>query len=106
MRKRSVTRVPIMTGGIPRGARVSSPGETRAARRKCYAHGSSMRILALCGSLKARSANLSLLHVAAASAPEGTEVVLFEQLAELPHFNPDLEEAGPPPAVQEWRRAL
>jgi len=62
-----------------------------------------VRILAICGSLQARSANLTLLQDAAASAPEGVEVPIFDGLGDLPHFNPDLD---PTPAVHRWRRAL
>jgi NAD(P)H-dependent FMN reductase len=68
----------------------------------------SVRILAVCGSLQSRSSNLELLRVAAAAAPRGVEVVRFEGLRDLPHFDPDLEAAGAPapaPAV-EWRRAI
>ncbi len=63
------------------------------------------RILGICGSLQAQSANLVLLRSAAASAPQGVEVVLFDGLRDLPLFNPDLE-ASTPPTVSEWRRAL
>jgi NAD(P)H-dependent FMN reductase len=65
-----------------------------------------VRILAVCGSLQAMSANLVLLHTAARSAPAGVEVVLFDGLRDLHHFDPDLEAKGVPPAVQRWRRAL
>lgn len=65
-----------------------------------------MRILAVCGSLQARSGNLSLLNAAAASAPPGVEVVLFAGLGDLPHFNPDLEAGGVPESVTRWRQAL
>jgi len=65
-----------------------------------------IRILAVCGSLQARSANLSLLRTAASLAPEGVDVVLFDGLGDLPLFNPDLEERGAPAAVDRWRRAL
>ncbi len=66
-----------------------------------------MRILALCGSLQARSSNLDLLRTAVAVAPEGVEVVIFDGLRDLPLFNPDIEEAGAAPSsVQTWRRAL
>jgi len=65
-----------------------------------------MRILAVCGSLQAKSGNLSLLRAAAELAPQGFEVVLFDGLRDLPLFNPDLEEDGVPPAVQGWRSAL
>jgi chromate reductase len=56
--------------------------------------------------LQAKSTNLTLLRAAAAAAPEGVEVVFFEGLRDLPHFDPDLEASGEPPAVHAWRRAL
>ncbi len=36
----------------------------------------------------------------------GVEVVLFDGIRELPHFNPDLESNGELPVVAAWRRAL
>ncbi|MGH3055345.1 MAG: NADPH-dependent FMN reductase, partial [Gaiellaceae bacterium] len=45
-------------------------------------------------------------HAAAASAPDGVEVALFERLGDLPHFNPDVEAEGTPSAVRELRCAL
>lgn len=65
-----------------------------------------MRVLAVCGSLQAKSGNLELLRQALAAPPEGMEVVLFQGLGALPHFNPDLEEGPVPEAVEAWRRAL
>ena len=65
-----------------------------------------MRILAVCGSLQAKSSNLSLLQAAARSAPPDVEVVLFDGLRDLPYFDPDLEAAGAPPSVTAWRTAL
>ena len=65
-----------------------------------------MRILAISGSLQARSGNLALLETAAAHAPSGVEVALFDGLRELPHFDLDLERNGPLPVVQAWREAL
>lgn len=65
-----------------------------------------MRILAISGSLQARSGNLALLETAAAHAPSGVEVRLFDGLRELPHFNLDLERDAPLPVVQKWREAL
>ncbi|MDG3005362.1 NADPH-dependent FMN reductase [Paludisphaera mucosa] len=65
-----------------------------------------MRILAISGSLRARSSNTAALQAAARLAPRGVEVALFEGLAGLPHFNPDVDEAGPPPTVIEWRRRV
>lgn len=66
-----------------------------------------LRILAVCGSLQARSGNLALLQKAVARSDDRVVVTLFEGIGELPHFNPDLEAAGVvPPAVVRWREAL
>jgi chromate reductase, NAD(P)H dehydrogenase (quinone) len=65
-----------------------------------------VRILALSGSLQAKSANRSLVRTAALAAPEGVEVAIFDGLRDLPHFDPDLETDQPLAAVQSWRRAL
>jgi len=62
--------------------------------------------LAVSGSLQAGSSNRSLLESAASLAPEGVEVVFFEGLRALPHFDPDLERDAPRPEVEAWRRAL
>jgi NAD(P)H-dependent FMN reductase len=65
-----------------------------------------LRILAICGSLQARSKNLTLLNVAAASAPPGVELQVFDGLRDLPPFNPDLEAMAAPDSVLRWRQAL
>ena len=67
-----------------------------------------MRILAVCGSLRAASSNAALLDAAAGIAPEGVSVERFAGIGELPHFNPDLDREGdvPPAAVARWRAAL
>ena len=65
-----------------------------------------MRIVAICGSLQAKSGNRALLELAVRIAPQGVEVVLFEGLRALPHFDPDLEAQGAPESVLELRRAL
>jgi len=65
-----------------------------------------MRVLAVCGSLQAKSGNLALLMTAAASMPPGVELVLFDGLRELPHFNPDIEATGVSESVTQWRLAL
>jgi len=65
-----------------------------------------MKILGVCGSLQSQSGNHALLEVAAASTPVGVEVVLFDGLRELPHFNPDIDASGAPESVRRWRRAL
>lgn len=58
-----------------------------------------MKILAICGSLRAASSNRVALEAAALLAPSGVQVVLYEGLADLPAFNPDFDDAPPPAAV-------
>jgi len=67
-----------------------------------------MRILALNGSLRARSSNGAVLRALAELAPPGVEVAVDDSLGELPHFNPDLDEEGavPPPPVAALRARL
>jgi chromate reductase, NAD(P)H dehydrogenase (quinone) len=65
-----------------------------------------MRLLALCGSLRAASCNRSALEAAARLAPRDVEVVLYERLGELPHFNPDIDSDEPPALVRELRREV
>lgn len=67
-----------------------------------------IRIVAISGSLRTGSSNLALLRAAAAVAPEGTEIIFYEGMGTLPHFNPDLDGEGavPPPTVKTWRTLL
>ena len=65
-----------------------------------------MRILTISGSLRASSSNTALLQAAAALAPQDVEVVLYDGLADLPHFNPDLDGETVAPAVSGWRSKL
>jgi chromate reductase len=65
-----------------------------------------MRILAISGSLQARSSNLTLLETAVRLAPASVEVMLCDGLRNLPHFNLDLEEGGAVPEVEAWRKAI
>jgi chromate reductase, NAD(P)H dehydrogenase (quinone) len=55
-----------------------------------------MRILAISGSLRRVSSNTTLLAAAIALAPDNVEMNLYRGLADLPHFNPDLEPELPP----------
>ncbi len=64
-----------------------------------------MRVLAISGSLRARSSNRALLDAAGALVPTGMEWETYDALAGLPHFNPDDDQDGRPvpPAVAELR---
>ena len=65
-----------------------------------------LNILAISGSLRARSSNTSLLRLAASVAPRDVHVELYDGLATLPHFNPDDDLDAPPPPVLELRRRV
>jgi NAD(P)H-dependent FMN reductase len=64
-----------------------------------------MKIIAICGSLRAQSSNRALLR---AATNLGIDVQIYEGLGSLPHFNPDDDADGatPPPAVTELRKLL
>lgn len=64
-----------------------------------------MRILGISGSLRRDSHNTTLLRAAAELLPSGTELVLYEGLADLPPFNED-EETPLPAAVAALRAAM
>ena len=68
-----------------------------------------IRLLAVSGSLRAASSNTALLRAAARLAPGGVEVVLYDGLAALPHYNPDLDDfggGGAPSEVADFRSRL
>jgi|SRR5215831_1577499 len=65
----------------------------------------SSRILALCGSLRRASMNAALLRASARLAPAGMRIELFDGLAALPLFNPDLE-AEMPTAASRLQAAV
>ena len=63
-----------------------------------------MRLLAISGSLRAGSSNTAVLEAARLLAPPGVDVVLYDGLARLPAFDPDVEESGAlPPEVRDLR---
>jgi NAD(P)H-dependent FMN reductase len=65
-----------------------------------------MRILAISGSLRANSSNTAVLRAMARLAPDGVEVALFDGLAGLPFFNPDLDGDQVPQAVAAFRALI
>ncbi|QGM48072.1 FMN reductase [Methylocystis heyeri] len=69
-----------------------------------------MRILAFSGSLRTASSNAATLQAMSILAPPGVDIVLYEGLARLPHFNPDLDRSEAPellpPQVRELRRQV
>lgn len=61
-----------------------------------------IRVLALCGSLRAQSRSRVLLEAAALLAPQGMVFSIYPTLADLPLFNPDLESAAPDAVHNLW----
>src|SRR5258708_4591230 len=68
--------------------------------------GTYMRILAMSGSLRASSTNTRLVRAIGALAPENMEITIYDGLADLPHFTPDLDGDDPPASVRTLRRLL
>lgn len=67
--------------------------------------GHALHILAISGSLRVASSNTAVLQAMVAVAPADVTISLYDQLADLPYFNPDLdrETDTPPVSVRELR---
>jgi chromate reductase len=65
-----------------------------------------VRVLAISGSLRAGSYNAALARAAAASAPDGVDVELYEGLGALPAFDEDADGDVPPAAVRDLRERI
>ncbi|MFI5530543.1 NADPH-dependent FMN reductase [Kitasatospora sp. NPDC051853] len=64
------------------------------------------RVLAVCGSLREGSVNRRLLRAAARLAPEGMEFRWYRGLADLPHYDEDLDARPPGPPVRGLREQI
>jgi len=64
-----------------------------------------VNVLAICGSLNAKSRNLALLEAVVAAAPPDMVITVSDHLRTLPHFDPDFD-STPPAEVVAWRKAL
>jgi chromate reductase len=64
-----------------------------------------IHILAISGSLRAASSNTAVLQALAALAPADLTIAMYDQLADLPYFNPDIDRESdtPPASVAELR---
>lgn len=67
---------------------------------------STPRLLLLTGSTREGSTNTAVLRTAAEVAPPGTDSVRWPGLAELPHFDPDIDRDPLPPVVADLRAAI
>ena len=66
-----------------------------------------MKVLALSGSLRTGSHNTKLLQAAAAAAPDGVEVAIYDRLKEIPPYDADDDFPGQPAAaVRRLKQAI
>jgi len=63
-------------------------------------------VLLVSGSLRKGSTNSAALRTVLRGAPDGVRASLYEGMASLPAFNPDLDVDPPPPAVMELRHQI
>jgi NAD(P)H-dependent FMN reductase len=63
-------------------------------------------ILAICGSTRENSANHNLIKAIMNFSADKLKINIFEGLAKLPHFNPDLDNENPPKEVLDFRKQL
>ncbi len=61
------------------------------------------RILAISGSTRAHSANEAILNAIASTYKEVLDVQVYTRIADLPHFNPDLDNEHVPLSVKTLR---
>lgn len=61
------------------------------------------RVLAICGSTRATSANLQILHYLKEFSKNDVDFEIYTQLDQLPHFNPDLDKEAAPSIVEDFR---
>jgi len=63
-------------------------------------------VLAISGSLQSGSSNSALVRVASELSDRHVSVDVFDALAQLPYFNPDLDVDPPPETVAQLRAAV
>lgn len=64
------------------------------------------KVFAICGSTRAQSANLCIIQYAADILSNEFEVEIYNDLASLPHFNPDLDKDSAPEIVEQLRNKI
>jgi NAD(P)H-dependent FMN reductase len=67
---------------------------------------STKKIFAISGSTRSNSSNLKILKQIAELSKALFELKIFEGLAEIPHFNPDLDTENPPQQVTSLRNEI
>jgi chromate reductase len=66
----------------------------------------SKKILAISGSLRSGSSNHAILRYLKEIAPAELQYIIYDGLAQLPHFDPGLDNNTPPATVTSLRKIL
>jgi chromate reductase len=67
---------------------------------------SKKKILGICGSTRAQSANLSIIQYVGELLADEVEMKIYSELSALPHFNPDLDKERAPDIVEALREKI
>ena len=67
--------------------------------------GNTLKILGICGSLRAGSYNMAALHAAQELAPAGMTIDIFD-ISTIPLYNEDVKAKGFPPVVADLRAQI
>jgi chromate reductase len=62
------------------------------------------KVFAIIGSASERSANQKLVDIFVKLTADNFDVVVFDSLKTLPHFDPGLSNDNPPPAIMNFRK--
>jgi len=65
-----------------------------------------IKILAITGSTRKNSSNYKILKYISEEIKPEFEVEIFEDLADIPHFNPDLDNENLPKEVKDFRNKI
>jgi chromate reductase len=65
-----------------------------------------MKVAAICGSTRKNSTNHRLINAIRELYASELEIILYDRLDSLPHFNPDIEEASMPEQLLEFKQLL
>ncbi|KQO32648.1 FMN reductase [Flavobacterium sp. Leaf82] len=65
-----------------------------------------IKILAITGSTRKNSSNYKILKFIAEQINNSFEIEIFEDLDQIPHFNPDLDTENPPKEVEDFRNKI
>jgi len=64
------------------------------------------KILAISGSTRKNSSNLNLINAIIDLTKDRFDITIFEGIADVPHFNPDIDNENPPVSVRNFRNQL